>query len=133
MVRELHRSILLALTAEPHPTTLTQIIKALGLVVANSPYHQLSEGYISRVTAALGRLANYRGQSPKSILDKKSSFHPVPDVNVQVACLTCYGAVISISPSHVEVKSWLAGAEDSAGAPWLFQHCISLLQIQSED
>ena len=56
----------------------------------------------------------------------------LPDVNVQVACLTCYGAVISISPRHVEVEQWLSSAEDSAGAPWLFQHCISLLQIQSE-
>ena len=61
VVRELHRSLLLALTAEPHHTTLTQLIKALGLLVANSPYHQLSEGYIGRVTASLGRLSYHKG------------------------------------------------------------------------
>lgn len=61
VVRELHRGLLLALTAEPNSTTLTQIIKALALLVANSPYHQLSEGYIGRVTATLGKLSNHRG------------------------------------------------------------------------
>ena len=61
MVRELHRSLLLALAAEPHPTILTQLLKALGLLVANSPYHQLSEGYVGRVTASLGRLSDHKG------------------------------------------------------------------------
>ncbi len=60
-MREMHRSLLLALTAEPNNTTLTQIVKALSLLVANSPYHQLCVGYIGRVTASLGRLSNHRG------------------------------------------------------------------------
>lgn len=56
------------------------------------------------------------------------------DTNVQVACLTCYGAVISIFPSHKEVECWLAGVGhgDAAATPWLLQHCFSLLQLQSK-
>lgn len=113
VVREMHRSLLLALTAEPNNTTLTQIVKALSLLVANSPYHQLCVGYIGRVTASLGRLSNHR------------------DLNVQVACLTCYGAVISVFPSHKEVVQWLASSDDLSSTPWLLQHCLSLLQQQS--
>ena len=62
VVRELHRGLLLALTAEVNATTLTQLIKCLGLLVANCPYHQLSAGYIARVTATLGRLSTHRGE-----------------------------------------------------------------------
>lgn len=62
VVREFHRGLLLALTAEPNSTTLTQIIRCLGLLVANCPYHQLSGGYIGRVTATLGRLSSHRGK-----------------------------------------------------------------------
>lgn len=57
---------------------------------------------------------------------------PSSDVNVQVSCLTCYGAIISISPSHREVEKWLAGPEENADTvPWLLKHCISIFQLQS--
>lgn len=62
VVRELHRGLILALTAEANSTTLTQLIKCLGLLVANSSYHQLSAGYIARVTATLGRLSSHKGE-----------------------------------------------------------------------
>ena len=62
IVRELHRSLLLSLTAETHSTTLTQLIKATALLVANSPYHQLSEGYITKIATTLLRFSRHKGE-----------------------------------------------------------------------
>lgn len=61
VVQELHRTLLLALAAEPHHTSCTQLLKALGLLVTNTSYHQLSEGYLSRVTATLERISTHKG------------------------------------------------------------------------
>lgn len=47
------------------------------------------------------------------------------DTDVQVACLTCYGAVVSTSPALPEVQGWLGERE---GGPWLVEHCTTLLK-----
>jgi len=85
----MHRTLALAIAAESHPTTLTRIIKAclctfcvtrglqelgdsihlsppsppqcLSLLVTNTPYHQLSKGYLSRVTSTLLPCTTHRG------------------------------------------------------------------------
>lgn len=62
VIKELHRNLQLAMTTENHSNTLTQIIKALSLLVANTPYHQLTEGYIRRVTTDVQRYSTHRGQ-----------------------------------------------------------------------
>ena len=61
IVRELHRSLLLALTAESHPTTLTQLIKTVAVLVANTPYHQLTDGYVTKVLATLLCFSRHKG------------------------------------------------------------------------
>lgn len=84
VLKELHRCLLLALAAEPHHTTLTQTIKVaspasppwlspglsdcacllqcLSLLVTNTPYSQLSEGYITRVTSSLFPYTSNKGR-----------------------------------------------------------------------
>ena len=62
IVRELHRSLLLALTAESHSTTLTQLIKAVSVLVANAPYHKLSDGYLTKILATLHRFSRHKGE-----------------------------------------------------------------------
>ena len=60
------------------------------------------------------------------------------DSDVQVACLTCYGAAVSIAPPLKEVELWLSNSDQTSQgsapdpAPWLVQHCVSLLQTQSK-
>ena len=52
-----------------------------------------------------------------------------PDTNVQVACLTCAGAVVSINPPLPEVVTWLSNEE---GSPWIVELCLKLLQAPSK-
>ena len=53
-----------------------------------------------------------------------AAFTPI-DTDVHVACLTCYGAVVSIYPALPEVQRWL---EERKGGPWLVEHCTTLLK-----
>ena len=45
------------------------------------------------------------------------------DTDVRVACLTCYGAVLSTSAPLAEVEEWLTATQP----PWLLQWCHSVL------
>ena len=71
IVRELHRSLLLSLTAETHSTTLTQLIKATALLTANSPYHQLSEGYVTKIATTLLRFSRHKGEDQNALYAKR--------------------------------------------------------------
>ncbi|XP_064392489.1 HEAT repeat-containing protein 6-like isoform X3 [Halichondria panicea] len=112
IVQELHRSLLLAMATESQHNTLTQVVHTLAQLVANCPYHQLSDGYVRRVTVAIERYSTHR------------------DTNVQVACLTCAGAVVSISPPLPEVINWIT---NEGGSPWILEFCLILLQTQSNN
>ncbi|XP_048252221.1 HEAT repeat-containing protein 6-like [Haliotis rufescens] len=85
MIKELHRCLLLALVAENFPLALTQLIKCLGTLVMNVPYHRLHPGLLTRVIKQIRHFLNHR------------------DPNVRVACLTCLGSVVSIQPPLMEV------------------------------
>ncbi len=61
IVQELHRSLLLAMATESQHNTLTQVVRTLAQLVANCPYHQLSDGYVRRVTVAIERYSTHRG------------------------------------------------------------------------
>ncbi|KAL5477104.1 hypothetical protein EMCRGX_G023849 [Ephydatia muelleri] len=104
MVRELHWCLLLAATTETNALTLTQILKCLAILVLNTPYHQLSDGYVTRILGALPPSLNHR------------------DTDVQVAALTCYGALFSLTPQHCEVVKWLATPSTD-----IVSHCLALL------
>uniref|UniRef100_S4R4P8 HEAT repeat-containing protein 6 n=1 Tax=Petromyzon marinus TaxID=7757 RepID=S4R4P8_PETMA len=84
-VRELHRTLLLALLAENSVLTLTQIIKCLATLVLNVPYKRLHPGLLSRVWRHMWPFTRHR------------------DVNVRVACLTLLGAVLTAQAPLTEV------------------------------
>ncbi|ESO95312.1 hypothetical protein LOTGIDRAFT_116900 [Lottia gigantea] len=85
MIKELHRCLLLALVAENFPLTLTQLIKCIGMLLSNTPYHRLQPGLLSRTVKQIRHFLNHR------------------DPNVRVACLTCLGAIASIQPPLLEI------------------------------
>ncbi|KAG8451365.1 hypothetical protein GDO86_003536 [Hymenochirus boettgeri] len=85
-IRELHRCLLLAIVAESSAQTLTQIVKCLGNLVLNTPYHRLKPGLLTRVWNQI-----------KPYIRNK-------DVNVRVSSLTLLGAVVSAQTPLPEVQ-----------------------------
>ncbi|KAM8930239.1 HEAT repeat-containing protein 6 [Pelodytes ibericus] len=85
-IRELHRSLLLAIVAESSAQTLTQIIKCLANLVTNAPYHRLKPGLLTRVWNQI-----------KPYFRNK-------DVNVRVSSLTLMGAIVSAQIPLPEVQ-----------------------------
>ncbi|XP_072164191.1 HEAT repeat-containing protein 6-like [Diadema setosum] len=92
-IKEIHRSLLLALVAESFHTTITQIIKCLSMLAMNVPYNHLEEGLLTRII---------RGLKP---------FFCHRDSNVRTACLTCIGAVLAASPPLPEVTRLLESSD----------------------
>lgn len=64
VLRELHHQLLLCVNTEAHQVVLTRAIRCLALLVTNTPYHQLSSGYLSRVVATLHSLTQHKGDIP---------------------------------------------------------------------
>ena len=64
-------------------------------------------------------------------------FFPI-ETDVSIACLTCYGALISLplpsedsgksSLPRREMEAWLK--EDPNGRLWIFDHCVQLIMQQ---
>ncbi|XP_070772847.1 HEAT repeat-containing protein 6 [Enoplosus armatus] len=95
-VRELHRSLSLALLAETSPQTLTQVIKSLAYLVANAPYHRLRPGLLSPLWKQMRPYVRHR------------------DVNVRVSVLTLYGALVTTQAPLPEVQLLLRQPEGSS-------------------
>lgn len=112
MVKELHRNLLLTVTAEHHTLTLTHVLKCLSVLVVNAPYHNLTGQYISKILSTI---------QPLTIR---------PDIDIAVGSLTCYGAVLCLHPPLPEVEVWLRDKCDD-NWPWIIQHCVALLQTKS--
>ncbi|XP_031430744.1 HEAT repeat-containing protein 6-like [Clupea harengus] len=85
-LRELHRSLLLALTAESSSQTLTQVIKCMAHLVCNTPYHRLRPGLLSPIWKQIQQYVHHR------------------DVNVRVSSLTLLGALVSAQAPLPEVQ-----------------------------
>ncbi|XP_067113394.1 HEAT repeat-containing protein 6 [Osmerus mordax] len=85
-IRELHRSLSLALLAEASPHTLTQVIKSLAHLVSNAPYNRLRPGLLSPLWRQIRPYIRHR------------------DVNVRVSVLTLYGALLSAQAPLPEVQ-----------------------------
>ena len=60
------------------------------------------------------------------------------ETDVSIACLTCYGALISLSlpievssgkPSsaHIEMEAWLT-KDPADGWPWIVDHCVKFIR-----
>ncbi|XP_067231786.1 HEAT repeat-containing protein 6 [Chanodichthys erythropterus] len=85
-VRELHRSLLLALVAESSCQTLTQVLKCLAHLVSNVPYNRLRPGLLSPLWKQIRPYIRHR------------------DVNVRVSCLTLFGALVSTQAPLPEIQ-----------------------------
>ncbi|XP_034539751.1 HEAT repeat-containing protein 6 [Notolabrus celidotus] len=96
-VRELHRTLSLALLAETSPQTLTQVIKCLAYLVANAPYHRLRPGLLSPLWKQMRPYVRHR------------------DANVRVSVLTLYGALVTTQAPLPEVQLLLRQPEGSGG------------------
>ncbi|CAB1328310.1 unnamed protein product [Coregonus sp. 'balchen'] len=161
-VRELHRSLSLALLAEASAHTLTQIIKCLAHLVCNAPYNRLRPGLLSPLWRQIRPYLRHR------------------DVNVRVSVLTLYGALVSTQAPLSEIQllltqphtsqetalSWRqregfstpsphtppshkyhnshtkqthsprgshTPGEEEPGVPWLLQLCVSLVTQPRDD
>uniref|UniRef100_A0AAY4BWJ6 HEAT repeat-containing protein 6 n=1 Tax=Denticeps clupeoides TaxID=299321 RepID=A0AAY4BWJ6_9TELE len=112
-LRELHRSLSLALLAESSPHTLTQVIKCLAHLVCNVPYQRLRPGLLSPLWKQIRPYIRHR------------------DVNVRVSCLTLLGALVSAQAPLTEVaqllKSGDGGGASEEGPCWLLQLCMCLV------
>uniref|UniRef100_A0A3P8YRI8 HEAT repeat-containing protein 6 n=1 Tax=Esox lucius TaxID=8010 RepID=A0A3P8YRI8_ESOLU len=140
-VRELHRSLSLALLAESSPHTLTQVVKCLAHLVGNAPYNRLRPGLLSPLWRQIRPYLRHR------------------DVNVRVSVLTLYGALVSAQAplpeiqllltqphtpppqdtrnsqtphTHTPPASHTPGEEESR-VPWLLQLCVSLVTQPRDD
>ncbi|XP_017273447.1 HEAT repeat-containing protein 6 [Kryptolebias marmoratus] len=96
-IRELHRSLSLALLAETSPQTLTQVIKCLAFLVSNAPYHRLRPGLLSQLWKQIRSYVRHR------------------DVTVRVSVLTLYSALVTTQAPLPEVQLLLQQPEDSSG------------------
>ncbi|XP_068600420.1 HEAT repeat-containing protein 6 [Brachionichthys hirsutus] len=97
-VRELHRDLSLAVMAESSPQTLTQVIKCLAHLVTVAPYHRLRPGLLGPLWKQMRPLVRHR------------------DVNVRVAVLTLYGALVMTQAPLPEIQLLLQQPEGSSGA-----------------
>lgn len=95
-IRELHRSLSLALLAETSPQTLTQVIKCLAYLVANTPYHRLRPGLLTQLWKQIRPYVRHR------------------DVNVRVSVMTFYGALVTTQAPLPEVQLLLRQPDDSS-------------------
>ncbi|XP_026275692.1 HEAT repeat-containing protein 6 [Frankliniella occidentalis] len=85
MLRELHRSLALALAAENAVLALTQLLRVVAILVQNTPYHKLQPGLLTKIVRSVRPLTVHK------------------DVNIQVAALTVLGAVVAVLPSVPEL------------------------------
>ncbi|CAG2053651.1 unnamed protein product [Timema podura] len=85
MVRELHRSLCLAVIAENSLSVLTQLLRCLAALVQNTPYHRLAPGLVTRVVSIVRRFITHK------------------DAKVQVSSLTVLGSVVAFEPSTPEI------------------------------
>ncbi|XP_036845320.1 HEAT repeat-containing protein 6 isoform X3 [Oncorhynchus mykiss] len=99
-VRELHRSLSLALLAEASAHTLTQIIKCLAHLVCNAPYNRLRPGLLSPLWRQIQPYLRHR------------------DVNVRVSVLTLYGALVSTQAPLSEIQLLLTHTSQEMGLSW---------------
>ncbi|XP_030601520.1 HEAT repeat-containing protein 6 [Archocentrus centrarchus] len=97
-VRELHRTLSLALLAETSPQTLTQVIKCLAYLVGNAPYNRLRPGLLTLLWKQIRPYVRHR------------------DVNVRVSVLTLYGALVTTQAPLPEVQLLLQQPDHSSTA-----------------
>ena len=61
MLRELHRSLALALAAENAVLALTQLLRVVAVLVQNTPYHRLQPGLLTKIVRSVRPLTVHKG------------------------------------------------------------------------
>lgn len=61
MLRELHRSLALALAAENAVLALTQLLRVVAVLVQNTPYHRLQAGLLTKIVRSVRPLTVHKG------------------------------------------------------------------------
>lgn len=61
MLRELHRSLALALAAENAVLALTQLLRVVAILVQNTPYHRLQPGLLTKIVRSVRSLTVHKG------------------------------------------------------------------------
>ena len=115
VLRELHHQLLLALTTETHTVILTRAVRCLALLVANTPYQQLSPGYLGRVISTLHSLTGHKGRAHLTSHTLTSHFslltltshisHLTPSLltrsHLTPSHLTCHISPVTSHTSHI--------------------------------
>lgn len=114
-LKELHRSLLLAVVSENYHLTLTQLVKCLSILVANSPYHRLKPGMLTRVVKQLRHLVTHR------------------DPNIRVACLTCFGTIVSLKPALAEVCHLIQSSKPPSNANYTLLESFGDMRLNSSE
>ena len=60
-LRELHHRMMLSLDTETHAMVLTRAIRCVAILASNTPYHQLSSGYVARILSSLHPQSRHKG------------------------------------------------------------------------
>ncbi|KAM9596277.1 HEAT repeat-containing protein 6 isoform 2-T2 [Trichechus inunguis] len=152
-VRELHRSLLLALVAESSSQTLTQIIKCLANLVSNAPYNRLKLSLLTKVWNQIKPYIRHKDVNVRvsslTLLGAIVSTHaPFPEVQLllQQPCSSGLSNSSSATP-HLSLPDWWKKApsgssleETTINSPrsssepcWLVRLCISLVVLPKED
>lgn len=100
IIRELHRSLALALIAENSVTVIQRLLKCMSELIRCSSYQKLESGMITRLSRHVS-----------CFLDHKN-------VNVRIAALSVFGCIASVGPQVREIRDIVmrkvAGEGDSA-------------------
>lgn len=64
MLRELHRSLALALAGENAVLALTQLLRVVAILVQNTPYHRLQPGLLTKIVRSVRPLTVHKGAVP---------------------------------------------------------------------
>ena len=57
----------------------------------------------------------------------------IADTDVTVGSLTCFGAILSLSPPIRGVEVWLKNSTSSGEWPWIVKHCVDLIQTKGSE
>ncbi|EDV24117.1 uncharacterized protein TRIADDRAFT_26416 [Trichoplax adhaerens] len=123
MLHEVHRSLIKSLQQANSNQLILQILKCLAVVVTNTPYNRLQEGFLSK------------------IIDSILHYMYKKDHNIRVAFLACLTSVISTEGPSSEMQQLLSASVypgynfkpiDNAHplsnhSPWLIKLCSNLL------
>ncbi|KAL0272221.1 UNVERIFIED_CONTAM: hypothetical protein PYX00_005281 [Menopon gallinae] len=86
IIRELHRSLALALIAENSVTVIQRLLKCMSELIRCSSYQKLESGMITRLSKHVSGFLSHK------------------NVNVRIAALCVFGCIVSVGPQIQEIR-----------------------------